>query len=77
MSGAPRRTSNDIILAAAGILLGLAGAAGYAAWRAVSAEDATSSERWSEFGEALVFPGLLIVVAVAVMVWLGWKANLD
>ena len=65
------------MLAAVGVALGLAGAAGYAAWRAVSASDVTSSERWGEFGQAMLFPGLLIVVAVAVMVWLGWKANLD
>jgi len=77
MAGTPRRESHDIMLAAVGLVLGLAGAAGYAAWRAVSTSHATSSERWGEFGEAMLFPGLLIVAAVAVMVWLGWKANLD
>jgi len=58
------------------VLLVLA-AAGYAAWRAVSEESAASSERWSEFAGAMLFPGALIIVAIAAMVWLGWKANID
>ncbi len=67
----------DIILAAAGLALGALAAAGYAAWRAISRETATTSERWTNFGEAMFFPGLLIVVAIVAMVWLGWKANID
>jgi hypothetical protein len=68
---------NDVILAAVALALGAIGAAGYAAWRYVSVEDATTGARWAEAGEAMLFPGALIIVAVAAMVWLGWKANID
>jgi len=69
--------SGDIILAIVGLALGALAAAGYGAWRAVSREGVAASERWSQFGEAMIFPGALIVVAIAAMVWLGWKANID
>jgi hypothetical protein len=65
------------MLALAGAALGVAAALGYAAWRAVSRDAASSADRWSSFGDALLFPGALIVVAIAAMVWLGWKANID
>ncbi len=68
---------NDITLSAVGILLGALAAAGYGAWRAVSETHATASDRWSAFGDAMLFPGSLIIVAVAIIVWLGWKANID
>jgi hypothetical protein len=64
-------------LAIVGLALGALAAAGYGAWRAVSREGVAASERWSQFGEAMIFPGALIVVAIAAMVWLGWKANID
>jgi hypothetical protein len=67
----------DAVLALAALGIGAAIAAAYAAWRAVSEEGASSGARWSEFGDALVFPGLLITIAVAAMVWFGWKANID
>ena len=67
----------DIILAFAGIVLGAAVAASYGAWRAISRETISTTARWSEFGDAMLFPGWLIIVAVTVMVWLGWKANID
>ena len=67
----------DITLAAAGIVLGVLGAAGYGAWRAVSEAQASASDRWSAFGDAMLFPGALVIVAVAAIVWLGWKANID
>jgi hypothetical protein len=70
-----RRT--DAIVAAAGVVLGVAAAAGYGAWRAVSREDGSGADRFAEFGEAMFFPGVLIIVAIAAMVWLGWKANID
>ena len=77
----PRRTppsrAADVILAIVALVLGLAAAAGYGAWRAVSADAASAGDRWSTFGEALMFPGLLVIAAVAAMVWLGWKANID
>ncbi len=65
------------MLTGVSLVLGAAGAAAYGAWRAVSREGVDSGTRWSEFGEAMLFPGLLIVAAVAVIVWLGWKANID
>ena len=76
MSTRPPRWA-DITLAAAAVALGALGAVGYAAFRAVSLDDATAADRWSEVGDAMLFPGLLIIAAVATMVWLGWKANID
>ena len=67
----------DIVLAAVAVALGALGAAGYAAFRAVSLDDASAGDRWTEAGDAMLFPGLLIIAAVAAMVWLGWKANID
>jgi hypothetical protein len=67
----------DVVLACVSILIGGAAAAAYGAWRAVSREGLDTAARWSEFGEAMLFPGVLIVVAVAAIVWLGWKANID
>ncbi|HYM15880.1 MAG TPA: hypothetical protein VEZ14_09990 [Dehalococcoidia bacterium] len=67
----------DIVLAAVGLALGLLIAAGYGAWRAVSREGVAASGRWSDFGQAMLFPGALIVITIAAMVWLGWKANID
>lgn len=66
----------DITLVLAGVLLGVLGAAAYGAWRAVS-EAGSVGDRWSAFGVAMLFPGSLVVVVVAVIVWLGWKANID
>jgi uncharacterized membrane protein YedE/YeeE len=77
VSETPQPRSNDLALAAAGIVLGVLAAAGYGAWRAISDEAASAAGRWSAFGEAMLFPGLLVIVAVAAMVWLGWKANID
>ena len=76
MTAGPSRWG-EVLLAAVAVALGAIGAAGYAAFRAVSLDDATSSDRWSEVGDAMLFPGLLIIAAVAAMVWLGWKANID
>jgi uncharacterized membrane protein YedE/YeeE len=77
VSDTPQPRSNNLALAAAGIVLGLLSAAGYGAWRAISDDAASSAARWSAFGEAMLFPGLLIIVAVTAVVWLGWKANID
>jgi hypothetical protein len=71
------RSRADVILALVGLALGLAVAAGYGAWRAVSREGIDSAERWSQFGHAMLYPGVLIVVASIAIVWLGWKANID
>lgn len=72
-----RLQRSDIILTAVALALGAAVAAGYGAWRAVSREGMDTAARWSEFGDAMLFPGALIVIAIAAMVWLGWKANID
>jgi hypothetical protein len=77
MSAKSSKRRDDVVLAVVAAGIGAAGAAAYAAWRATSRESISASARWSEFGEAMLFPGLLIIVAVAVMVWLGWKANID
>lgn len=77
MSATPPKRLADIALAAAALAAGLAAAVGYAAWRAISREGLDAAARWSEFGDAMLFPGALIVAAVAAMVWLGWKANID
>lgn len=63
--------------AGAGLLLGALAAAGYGAWRAISREGASTAARWGEFGDAMLFPGAVIIAAVAAMVWAGWKANID
>ena len=67
----------DFILVASAVALGVTGAVGFAAWRAISREGLSAGARFSEFGQALFFPGTLILVAVGAMVWLGWKANID
>ncbi len=77
MAGNARPRRSDLLLGAVSLVLGLAAAAGYGAWRAVSADAASSGDRWSTFGESMLFPGLLVIAAVAAMVWLGWKANID
>jgi hypothetical protein len=69
------RRSSDIVLAGVGLALGLALALGYTAYRAVSTD--ADAGRWRAFGDAMLFPGSLIVIAVAATVWLGWKANID
>ena len=68
---------SDITLATAGAVLGVLAAAGYGAWRAVSQTHASAADRWAAFGEAMLFPGALVIAVVAVIVWLGWKANID
>ena len=65
------------MLAVAGVVFGAIVAGGYGAWRAVSEAHASAGDRWSAFGDAMLFPGSLVFVVVAVIVWLGWKANID
>lgn len=72
-----RARSDDIMLAIVGIAIGALAAGGYGAWRAVSETPASAGDRWAAFGSALLFPGTLVIVVVAVIVWLGWKANID
>jgi len=67
----------DILLALASAALGLAGAAVFAAYRAVSLSGEDAAGRMTEFASNIAWPGVLIFVAVAAVVWFGWKANLD
>lgn len=77
MADRSQRSAENIALGAFALAAGLAAAAGYGAWRAISRQHIDGAARWSEFGDAMLFPGVLIVAAVAAMVWLGWKANID
>lgn len=61
----------DLVLAAVAIALGVLAACAYAAFRAVSDGGARA------FGEAMLFPGPLVIAAIAAVVWLGWNANID
>lgn len=72
-----RISRSDITLATVGLALGALAAAGYGAWRAVSRDAISTSARWSEFADAMLFPGWIIIIAIAAMVVLGWKANID
>lgn len=65
-------SANTLLIAVAGAI-GAGLAASYAAWRAVAAD----SGAWAAFTEAMLFPGSLIAAAIAAIVWLGWKANID
>ncbi len=65
------------MLVGAAVALGLAVAAGYGAYRAVSADGDSAGDRFAEFATALLWPGGLIAIAVAVIVVVGWKIDLD
>ncbi len=69
----PLITREDLLLLCSAAVLGFAGAAAFAAYRAVSAD----GDALSAFAENLAWPGALIFLGVAAVVWLGWKANLD
>jgi hypothetical protein len=68
---------DNVVLGIFGLVLGLLGAAGYGAFRAVNNDGASTAGRFATLGEAMLFPGMLIVAGIAAMVWLGWKANID
>ena len=67
----------DLTLALCSFALGLAGAGAFAVYRAVSLSDEDVASRLAEFGGNLLWPGVLILAAVAAVVFGGWKANLD
>jgi hypothetical protein len=67
----------NFVLAFVAALLGLAGASVFAAYRAVSADGEDTAGRFAEFASNVAWPGVLIIAAVAAVVWFGWKANLD
>ena len=68
---------DDLLLLFWSVLLGLAAAAAFGAYRAVSASGEDAGGRLAEFALNLLWPGVLISAGVAAVVWLGWKANLD
>lgn len=67
----------DLALAVWSLVLGLAGACVFAVYRAVSLSDEDAAGRIAELAASLLFPGSIIFVAVAAVVFGGWKANLD
>jgi hypothetical protein len=75
--GATVFSRENALLALAAAVLGLAGAAVFAAYRAVSLDGESTGGRMTEFASNVAWPGVLIFVAVAAVVWFGWKANLD
>jgi hypothetical protein len=73
----PLLSREDWLLLFWSLVLGLAAAAAFGAYRAVSAAGEDAAGRFAEFGTALLWPGTLILAGIAAVVWLGWKANLD
>jgi len=55
------------------LAIGLGAASAFGAYQAVNSDGSAAAD----FLESLIWPGALIVAAVAAMVWFGWKANLD
>ena len=72
-----RLPREDLVLVLASLLLGLAVAAAFAAYRAVSAADEDTGGRLSEFAQNLLWPGVLIGAGIAAVVVAGWKANIE
>ncbi len=66
-------TKANITLLISAVLLGLGAASSFAAYQAVNGDGSAMRD----FAVNLGWPGVLIFAAVAVMVWFGWKANLD
>ena len=67
----------DLSLVLSSLLLGLAAACVFAVYRAVSLSDEDVAGRLADFAANLLWPGVLILLAVAAVVFGGWKANLD
>lgn len=67
----------NLVLVFASLLLGLAVAAAFAAYRAVSAADDDAAGRLGEFVQNLLWPGVIIFAGVAGVIVAGWKANID
>ncbi|MGB2693752.1 MAG: hypothetical protein WBD55_01040 [Dehalococcoidia bacterium] len=71
----PLLKREDLLLTLWATVLGLAAAVAFAAYRAVNASDDAS--KLAEFVANLAWPGVLIFVGIAAVVWAGWKANID
>ncbi len=63
----------DLLLLFWSVVLGFAAASAFSAFRAANGDDTVVRD----FVENLAWPGVLIALAIATMVWFGWKANLD
>ena len=72
----PSLNRGDLIIIVA-LALGLVTAAVFGAYQAVSADGESAGGRLAEFAASLLWPGALIFAAVAAVVIVGWKANLD
>jgi hypothetical protein len=68
---------DDALVAFWAVILGLAGAAVFAVYRAVSLSNEDVGGRLAEFGVSMLWPGVLIFAVVAVVIVAAWKANLD
>ncbi|MCH7629800.1 MAG: hypothetical protein IH997_13995 [Proteobacteria bacterium] len=66
-------TRANVLLLISAILLGLGAASSFAAYQAVNGDGSPVRD----FAVNLGWPGILILAPVAVIVWFGWKANLD
>lgn len=73
----PLLTREDVLLIGVSLALGLAVACAFAAYRAVSIADENAPGRFGEFGQNLLWPGVLIFAGIAAVVFAGWKANID
>jgi hypothetical protein len=72
-----RVARENVLLGLVAAALGAGGAAVFAVYRAVSLSDESVSGRLAQFASNAAWPGVLIGIAVAAVVWFGWKANLD
>lgn len=61
----------------AAVALGVALAAAYGAYQAVSADGESAGGRFAEFATALLWPGSLIAFVIAAIVVVGWKIDLE
>lgn len=73
----PPLNRGDLIIVVTALALGLMTAAVFGAYQAVSADGESAGGRLAEFAASLLWPGALIFAAVAAVVLVGWKANLD
>ncbi len=73
----PSLNRGDLIIIVSALSLGLMTAAVFGAYQAVSADGVSTGGRLTEFAASLLWPGSLIFAAVAAVVLVGWKANLD
>ncbi len=69
----PLISKADLVLLLAAAVLGAAATSAFGAYQAVNGDEGAARD----FFANVAWPGVLIFVGVAAMVWFGWKANLD